>query len=255
MEKINFRVISLDSHPDKFSNFLVVNQDEYFNFQKFSAVDGVTLNREILIEKKIITPDLNYATGALGCAMSHLSLWHECVQSGEVLNICEDDAVFRHDLAFQMKDIFRQNPNFDIIYWGYNRDVNTAFEIPSLGECMAVFKQEAISNYDQLSSFRSSSNPFLLLRCLRIFGILCYSLSPNGAQKLIDSCLPLKPIVARDNWSNGLQFEQSFIFHNVGIDILMGVFFNKLLNAYLPFPPLAISLNTLGEPSTTQTPY
>ena len=123
MEKINFRVISLDSHPDKFSNFLVVNQDEYFNFQKFSAVDGVTLNREILIEKKIITPDLNYATGALGCAMSHLSLWHECVQSGEVLNICEDDAVFRHDLAFQMKDIFRQNPNFDIIYWGYNNNI------------------------------------------------------------------------------------------------------------------------------------
>jgi GR25 family glycosyltransferase involved in LPS biosynthesis len=255
MNKILFNVISLDSEPQKINDFMSRNQNTRFEFEKFTAIDGRSLDKDFLTSMGVIASDLNYATGALGCAMSHISLWHRAKDLNSIIHIAEDDATFRFDLYEQMNQHLIENPDFDIIYWGYNRDLNVAFEMPGLGQCMAVFDQKGVDSEQALREYQHIHPRTLFVKCLRVFGILCYSISPKGAQKLIDACLPLRPMVKDDRWSNGLQQDQAFIFHNVGVDVLMGIFFNEILSSYLVFPPLAISLNTLGPPSTTQTSF
>lgn len=255
MDQINFQVISLDRHPVKYARFLARNSRDDISFSKFTAIDGMTLNRDALITNGVIATDLEYQLGALGCAMSHLSLWNLAIQSNSIIHVAEDDAVFRHDLGQHMRQTLDSIPanDFDLIFWGFNRDLNAAFEIPGVGNCMVIMDEGDIKNEDDLMVYQSSSSPASLMRLTRAFGTLCYSISPAGAQKLMTACLPLRPMTLDVSWGDGIGGTLDLIFNNVGIDVLLGVMFQKQINSYLMFPPLAISLGLQGPASTTQT--
>jgi GR25 family glycosyltransferase involved in LPS biosynthesis len=252
---MNFQVISLDSHPEKYANFLARNSKEDLSFAKFTAIDGKLLNQDFLIANGVISSDLDYKKGALGCAMSHLCLWNLAVETNSIIHIAEDDAVFRHDLGSQMRHVLASSNvnDFDLIFWGFNRDLNAAFEIPGIGGCMAVMDEGDIKNEDDLISFQASSCPVFLARSTRAFGTLSYSISPTGAQKLLAACLPLRPMTKDISWGDGIGGNLDLIFNNVGIDVLIGVILHAQINSYLMFPPLAISLGLQGLSSTTQT--
>jgi GR25 family glycosyltransferase involved in LPS biosynthesis len=255
VDQINFQVISLDSHPEKYARFLARNSREDISFSRFTAVDGKTLNREYLIANGVISSDLDYQIGALGCAMSHLSLWNLALQTNAIIHVAEDDAVFRHDLGHQMRqalDSISIN-DFDLIFWGFNRDLNAAFEIPGIGHCMVIMDEADIKDEDDLMAYQASSSPASLMKLTRAFGILSYSISPAGAQKLMKACLPFRPMTQDVSWGDGIGGTLDLMFANVGIDVLMGVILQEQINSYLMFPPLAISLNRQGPPSTTQT--
>lgn len=251
---MNFQVISLDSHPEKYASFLAINSREDLSFTKFTAVDGKTLNQDYLIANGVISSDLEYKLGALGCAMSHLSLWNLALETNSIIHIAEDDAVFRHDLGSHMRQVLGSSSvnDFDVIFWGFNRDLNTAFEIPGVGRCMAIIEEEDIKNEADLLTYQASSCPVFLAKSTRAFGTLSYSISPSGAQKLIAACLPLRSVTQDVSWGDGLGGNLDLIFNNVGIDVLMGVILHAQINSYLMFPPLAISLGLQGPPSTTQ---
>jgi GR25 family glycosyltransferase involved in LPS biosynthesis len=253
MEQINFQVISLDSLADRYLDFLAKNSRDDLSFTKFSAIDGKALNREFLIANGVLSSELNYKLGALGCAMSHLSLWNQAVQTNTIIHIAEDDAVFRHDLSDHMRRVLGTINDFDLIFWGFNRDLNAAFEIPGLGGCMAIMEEADIKNEDDLIAYQATSCPVFLAKSTRAFGTLSYSISPTGAQKLMTACLPLRPMTQDVSWGDGIGGSLDLIFNNVGIDVLMGVILHQQLNSYLMFPPLAISLGLQGPPSTTQT--
>lgn len=252
---MNFQVISLDSHPEKYATFLARNSRDDLSFTKFTAVDGKTLNQDYLIANGVISSDLEYKLGALGCALSHLSLWELAVETNSIIHIAEDDAIFRHDLGNHMHQVLGSDAinDFDVIFWGFNRDLNAAFEIPGVGRCMTIIEEEDIKNEDDLISFQASSCPIFLAKSTRAFGTLSYSISPTGAQKLLAACLPLRPMTADISWGDGLGGSLDLIFNNVGIDVLMGVILHAQINSYLIFPPLAISLGLQGPSSTTQT--
>lgn len=255
MDQINFQVISLDRHPEKYARFLSRNSRDDISFSRFTVIDGITLNRDSLIAIEIISSDLEYQRGSLGCAMSHLSIWNMAIQTNSIIHVAEDYAVFRHDLGHHMRHTLASNVmnDFDLIFWGFNRDLNAAFEIPGIGHCMVIMDEGDIKDEGDLMAYQASSSSVFLMKFSRAFGILSYSISPAGAQKLTTSCLPLRPMTLDVSWGDGIGGSLDLIFNNVGNDVLMGVMFQKQLNSYLMFPLLAISLNLQGPPSTTQT--
>jgi len=249
---MKFQVITLESTPERYAQFLSRNPFKPFKFEKFSAIDGNHLNIEHFKAAGSIVGDPNYTLGAYGCAFSHLSLWERCSVQEEVFHIAEDDAVFRSDLAKHITSTMKKFPNFDLLYWGYNRDLNFAMQFPGFGEVTALFNESSICTEDDLIHFQNNHLPFIFPKVGRVFGTLCYSVSPKGARKLLSTYYPIQPVFKSVNWSDGLGRNQNYHFENVGVDVATGVILADQYDSYAAFPPLAVSLGTLGLPSQTQ---
>src|ERR1700687_2762515 len=73
-------VINLDRSPRKLEEFERANRG-VISFERFAAIDGVTLAREKLIADGILHADLKYPPGAIGCAVSHINLWKRAVET------------------------------------------------------------------------------------------------------------------------------------------------------------------------------
>ena len=83
------------------------------------------------------------------------------------------------------------------------------------------------------------------------FGIMCYSISPKGANALMEHALPLRdmeiliPRVGRDTGPPR-------IIPNAGIDIVMSAAYPRL-QAFVSVPPLAISKNIREGSASAET--
>jgi len=148
-------VINLDRRPDRYSNFIQKNW-EYWEFTRFPAIDGRTLNLtpeasspSILsyigprggdILKLFEGNDFNTRPGVIGCALSHLTLWKQLSEDRihRAYFICEDDATLMFPFVTEKAsdvDMFRkllrdvlQKENWDIVFLGahlQNRYVET----------------------------------------------------------------------------------------------------------------------------------
>ncbi len=87
------RLITLDRTPERRAGFLRRNR-HLSRVRPLPARDGSRLDRDDLVRREIVTPDLPYTPGAIGCALSHLTLWSETVDRGVPVTVAEDDAVF-----------------------------------------------------------------------------------------------------------------------------------------------------------------
>jgi GR25 family glycosyltransferase involved in LPS biosynthesis len=68
-------VINLDRDTERLQSFLAVNE-RIDDFIHFPAIDGRLRDRETLRQEGIISQGLPYYNGQLGCALSHIALWH-----------------------------------------------------------------------------------------------------------------------------------------------------------------------------------
>ncbi len=227
-------LINLDRSSDRLQTFHARNQG-ISHISRFPAVDGSQFTREMLQAQGLMIGDLPYTNGALGCAMSHIRFWDQCIENDCPMTVCEDDALFHskfHDHS--TKFIASLDKGWDLILWGWNFDSICSFELlPGISPCVGLFNQqsmrEGISTYPQLNI-----NP-QLFRVNRAFGIMCYSLSPEGARKLKALILPLAPLQVYFPVLNRH-------LPNNGIDIAMNAFYSEL-NAYISLPPLVLSEN------------
>jgi len=82
------------------------------------------------------------------------------------------------------------------------------------------------------------------VRLLNGFGALAYSVSPNGARKLLQECLPLR--------KRAIQFAQPGVsFWDQGIDCAMnGVY--PSMQAFVSVPPLVVQDDVRYEASVRQ---
>ncbi len=67
-------VINLDRDDERLRQFSETN-GHVTKFTRFSAVDGRKSDRAALQREGIISHDLTYNNGQLGCALSHIALW------------------------------------------------------------------------------------------------------------------------------------------------------------------------------------
>lgn len=226
-------VITLDRTPKRFKQFCDWNSR--FKIRRFAAIDGTRVSHEKCIQRQLITADNEYIPGALGGALSHISLWQSCAAGTEIFHVVEDDVVLRADFWGAVKPLLAALSEWDIVLWSHNLDWPVVVG-PILGEENAVIQYGAKETITKLDAFRETSTPSVLLPLISAAGIGCYSLSPKGAARLLKACLPIGNTQARFAAENLLGW------NNTGIDVEMARHYNKL-RAFIAFPPLAVTPN------------
>ena len=176
-----------------------------------------------------------YIPGALGTALSHVTLWRECAKGAAPLHIAEDDVILRDDFWPRMASMLDTLAAWDIVLWGHNFDWPVMIA-PAPGTGRAVLQYTEPGNTMDSLAFRASAAPSHLLPLHSAAGIGCYSITPAGAAHLLERCLPIGNAMAEYATRPGTGWE------NTGIDVEMSRHYAKQ-NAFLAMPPLALAQN------------
>lgn len=205
-------LINLDRSPERLRSFREINS--HIDFVRFSGIDAATLGRDVMY----------------GCAMSHLTLWGQVISAGKQLTICEDDAIFSHFFEGDAERILATlPPGWDIILWGWNYDTTLHFYMGPPGfpsPCSVQFDEDQLRlTADRFQAIVTSPRAF---RLTRAYGTVCYTISPAGAEKLVQHCAQLF----------------------APIDIMLNEAYAQM-NSFVSFPPLVITKNE-PAPSTAQ---
>jgi len=240
---LDIRVINLDRSKDRLLTFETLNSRLNFKFLRFSAVDGKDVARGPLVDRGIITADLYYGDGALGCALSHLALWDLVIEQNQSLTVCEDDAIFNRGFDVAAESLLNALPgDWHLILWGWNLDSILLFDmIPGVSPCLGIFNQERMRM--GIDAYQSATLMPRAFRLARAFGTVGYSVSPMGARVMKQHCLPLRNL---EVFFPGLERA----LPNSGLDIMLNDAYPRI-NAYVSFPPLIITKN-LHSISTVQ---
>ena len=151
---------------------------------RFKAVDGTRLGD---IDPQIVNfqgiEDLNnpnksfglsLTQGAIGCAVSHKTIWEEVAKTEKnLVLILEDDAVILPGFTQKISDIIAELPDeWDILYLGSGQ--HTA--------------EKRLSPH--------------LARPSRIYGLFGYVINWQGAKRLLKHCFPLRYQIDTELWLN-----------------------------------------------------
>ena len=241
---MDIHVINLDRSKDRMAAFKKVNGWLPLKFLRFAGIEGKSLSRGTLVDQGLITADLGYNDGALGCALSHLALWDLAIEKDELITICEDDAIFNRGFVSSAEALLKTvPPEWHVILWGWNFDSSLLFDmLPGVSPCLAAFNQSAMRmGAEAFQSLSLNPQPFKIFSA---FGAVGYSLSPTGARTLKKHCFPLRKM---DVFVPGLG--RSVV--NFGIDVMLNDAYQKI-NAYASFPPLVITKNDHGISTVQQ---
>jgi GR25 family glycosyltransferase involved in LPS biosynthesis len=232
---LDIRVINLDRSKDRLLTFESLNTHPNLKFRRFSAVDGKDVERGPLVDRGIMTADLSYSDGALGCALSHLALWDLAIEQNQSLTVCEDDAIFNRGFDVAAESLIKALPgDWHMILWGWNFDSVLLFDmIPGVSPCLGIFNQARMRmGVEAFQSACLMPRPF---RLVRAFGTVGYSVSPIGARAMKQHCLPLRNL---EVFFPGLER----VLPNSGLDIMLNDAYPSIY-AYVSFPPLIITRN------------
>jgi GR25 family glycosyltransferase involved in LPS biosynthesis len=233
-EDVPVYVINLDRDHERLRIFTGTNP-HLTDFTRFSAVDGRQADRAALQSEGIISSDLTYNNGQLGCALSHIALWRGAVAENRVITVVEDDAILaRNFLPARDEVVGRLPADWSIVLWGWNFDRSVWAEIPEgVAKSVLTFDQDALR--ENIEVFRGAEVTHAPVRLRHAFGTLAYTVSPAGAKGLLELCLPLaRRFIQFDGFGIGIP--------NNGIDCMMNTAYPKL-RAYVCVPPLAVSEN------------
>jgi glycosyl transferase family 25 len=227
------KVISLARSHERRAAFATHNAHVAYEF--FGAVEGATIRPQMELLPELFGPNLPYTDGAVGCALSHLSLWQDVVDSGRPLTILEDDAILRRDFDSESARVLAGlPPDWDIVVWGWNFDSILALNImPDVSPTVMHFGQNQLRA--SIRGFQALEGTPAALRLSECFGTCAYTISPAGARKFMAHCFPLRRF---HHFSQGLGRE----LPNNGIDIpMMGLYPRS--RSYCALPPLAVTRN------------
>ena len=118
---INYQtyVINLDRSKDRLKNITKEMNDAHLSFIRWNAFDGSKLNFNKLIQKNILNEKNKMMVGAIGCSMSHISLWKEAIKHKKNILVFEDDIKIPRDFSKKLTVYLNQLPSkWDILYLG-----------------------------------------------------------------------------------------------------------------------------------------
>jgi len=90
---------------------------------RYSAVDGLRLSPGLQLFKLFEGNDFRWASGYVGCCISHIDIWTEFLNRDEdLLFVLEDDVTLRHDFVKRFKKLLTSlDDSWDVIFLGYHR--------------------------------------------------------------------------------------------------------------------------------------
>jgi glycosyl transferase, family 25 len=222
-------VISLD--PQRFLTFCKRNETTGIDFKHFHAVDGDALSH---IPNGVVLPGANYSMLAIGAALSHRTLWQECLSRGEVLAVFEDDAWLREDFEPQLDTLLERTGGWDVMLFGCNMDTGVELAVTPHVSLRGSFSV-AFPQSEHLVEFTKMRDAIELCRVLIAFGICGYAIAPRGAERLLRYCFPL------DNRPVRLAVTRREV-SAYGIDCMMAAAYPKI-RALLCWPQLVMTPN------------
>jgi glycosyl transferase family 25 len=182
-----------------------------------------------------------FSAGALGCAMSNLTLWNQSIANGQIVTICEDDAIFNHAFEPRAAELMKSlGDDWDIIFWGFNFDMFLSFDmIPGVSPCVATFSQDQMRAGS--GEFQKQIIAPQVFKAIWVFGTVCYSISPKGAAVIKSKILPLRPqVIPFPDAKNVSPYSPAW--RTVGIDNCINAV-HREIKSFVCFPPLVISKN------------
>lgn len=232
---IDWVLISLKRTPERLELFQLINAQVGLRYEVLEAVDGQTVDRQKLVDAGLIVEGLPWKPGAVGAALSHLLCWERAVKTGRAVGIVEDDVFLRHDFLESSNQVMGAlPPDWDIIHLGFNTD--SVFDLEIHPGCNVRGGFSAwFPSLEDCERFVVSTDPAIPVRMHNSFGNCCYVVSPSGAGRLIDACLPMSDRVIpmptmgamlRSHSKDGLMNEQY-----------------RTMAAYVSVPPIAVPIN------------
>jgi len=235
-------VINLDEDTDRLRSFRDANR-HVDGIVRFRAFRGSELSRTALNAEGYISLDLAYKNGTLGCARSHIALWEQAVKLGEPHLILEDDALLARNFDSAFERLLNIDPGWELITWGYNFNSYVWGELlDGMSRFRLALNQDDLR--DNIRKWETLELSPMLLRLKHQFGLCGYSISPKGAARLIELCLPLS--------NNPISFDGYNVkIENSFFDCSVNRGFPKI-NAYMCFPPLVITTQDKSLSSITR---
>ena len=171
LNKTPLHVINLDRRPDRLDGFMhrlsLASGDRLASrTERFSAIDGQDLEITPEILHMFRGSELPLRRSQTACALSHLSLWIELINSEhEHYIIFEDDAHFTNDFTSRLGELLGQmldRPQADVIFLGLH------------------YFDDAFSPKSSIQTLR----PVVLQNLMG--GAFAYVLSKSGAKQLFE---------------------------------------------------------------------
>jgi GR25 family glycosyltransferase involved in LPS biosynthesis/tetratricopeptide (TPR) repeat protein len=227
-------VINLDRSPDRFAGFISRNA-HLRGARRFRAVDGRQVARADLARQGLLRGAPAYSPGAIGNFLSHTALWQAAVRTGEVVTVAEDDAVVARDFEACAGSLLASaGADWDVVFWGWNFDAYLWVDLlPGISPAVVQTFQDRMRN--GIAGFQDQRLPRRLVRLLHQFGTACYSVTPNGARRMLEFCLPLRPMLT--SW-RGFDVK----VENRSLDCMLNGIIPDL-NAFVCIPPLVVVEN------------
>lgn len=172
--KMKTYVINLDRRPDRWEDFK--SKAGYlspFNYERFSAVDGTLLKSTAQLQRIFDGNDYNMRVGLVGCAMSHIKIYIELIDSDyDVFCILEDDIDFTPEFDKKLLHVYNQVKimNWDMVYLGHH-----LYEQYITDDIYDKKKMPIIEKWDRIYSLSTSMG-----------GTGGYLISKNGAKNLLE---------------------------------------------------------------------
>jgi glycosyl transferase, family 25 len=151
------------------------------------------------------------------------------------MTVAEDDAVFNRHFSGKAAGVLHELPaDWDIVLWGWNFDAILHVElIDGLKRSVMRFDHARLEH--RIGEFQNTDYRVLPLRLLAAFGIVCYSVSPRGARRLLDRCFPLaNELISIPGCRRRLP--------NTSVAHVMNKHYGDL-KSYVSFPPLVWTEN------------
>jgi GR25 family glycosyltransferase involved in LPS biosynthesis len=195
-------------------------------------LDGSSIDRQVLVREGTIEEDCIYLPGSLGCALSHISLWKEAVQSDRTITVFEDDVYCSPNFTARSKEVLSSAPaGWDLIKWGFNFD--PLFIWADLKFAKAKLEFYSRGHLDEEALIKFDEEERSLIRIAHSFGLMAYSVTPRGARILLEKCLPLR--------RRNIPFPGAgVVIEDTGIDCAMCAAYSSM-EAFVCIPPLVFS--------------
>lgn len=118
--QLKVMVVNLDRRPDRWEKFQ--KNDIGIKYQRYPAVDGSKLLPTEQLQRIFDGNDYNMRSGMVGCAMSHIKLCIDLINSeDDMFIIMEDDVEVVPDFTKKFVHVLRQlDDDWDIVYLGHH---------------------------------------------------------------------------------------------------------------------------------------
>lgn len=116
-------VINLDERPERWSYAKRCFDEQGLSVNRFSAINGWKI--PLKKRKKLMEPAVPLLSGgALGCLLSHLSIYQDAVKRGfRTVWVCEDDIEFKEKaevISSLVQQLNQIDPEWDLLYTDYS---------------------------------------------------------------------------------------------------------------------------------------